>query len=262
MADMDRRKLLWLSGLMLGSLVGCARQPVVDNSNAPGQAQSAAGPNSPNQSTAQNTQQREPKEIDGKPTSFVQIAEVQAQIATDESRPGTDRQNAAELAKTNYRRAIKLDPKCLAAYQGMARLCSDLGEHELAIHALDSALAVYPKESQLWYDRGMIMGRQKRYDDAVQNLNQALQIDPNNAKYGKTLGLMLARMGRGDDGVAYLMRWMKEADARYNVARIMEHIGLTAESQRQLQLALKADPTHEASLSLMNKDSVTPAGLR
>jgi len=252
---MDRRKLLWLSGLVVGGAVGCAQPQVMDKSGSSAQAGSVSSPNNASNQIARNTQPADSQKIDAKPSSLVQIADVQAQLAVDQSRSREDRQNALELAKTNYQRALKLDPNCLAAYLGMARVCSGAGEHELAIQALDSALAKYPREAQLWYERGMIMGREKRFDESVRNLNQALQIDPNNANYGKSLGLMLARMGRGDEGVAVLQHWMSEADAHYNVARILEHMGLTAESQRQLQLALRSDPNHQASLAIFKGEA-------
>jgi Tfp pilus assembly protein PilF len=248
MTDMDRRKLVWLSGLIVGGLVGCAQTAANKPAPAANQAAVASSNNSSNQ-TASN-QSPDSQKIDAKPSSLAQIADLQAEIANDKSRSNDDRQNALNLAKTNYQRAIKLDANYLPAYLGMARLCSSTGEHEAAVNMLDSALAKFPREAQLWYERGMIMGREKKYDEALGNLNQAVKLDPNNATYGKNVGLMLARAGRADDGVAALQHWMSEPDAHYNVARILEHMGQTAESRRQLQLALQADPNHHASLAM------------
>jgi tetratricopeptide (TPR) repeat protein len=250
MTDMDRRKMFWLSSFVLGSLAGCAHTSTGDKPGNTSQAGTVASAQ-----TASREQPPEPKDVDAKPASLVQIADIQAEVVKDKSRSQADRQNALDLAKTNYRRAIKLDPNCLPAYLGLAHLCSDAGEHDLAIQALDSALAKLPRDASLWYERGMVMGRQKRYDDAIRNLNQAIQLDPSNANYGKSLGLMLAHAGRADEAVVALQHWMSDADAHYNVARILEHIGLAAESQRQLQLALRADPTHQASLAMYKAEA-------
>jgi tetratricopeptide (TPR) repeat protein len=255
---MDRRKLIYLSGMVVGSLVGCNHQQVVNNPDTAAQAQSAASSgDGANQTASRSAQKPEPTEIDAKPSSIVQIADVQAAVVADEARSPQDRQNAVALAKKNYRRAIQLDPKYIPAYLGLAHVCSDAGEHDEAILVLDTALAKFPREGQLWYDRGMVMGRLRRYDEAIRNLQKAVEIDSKNPKYGKSMGLMLARMGRDEEGVAWLKKWMSEADARYNVARLMEHMGLTAESQRQLQLALKADPGHQATLELLNEQAST-----
>ncbi len=247
---MDRRTKLWLSGLLVGGLAGCAHTSA-DKSSAD---KNQTGPVAAS-SNASNSPPADPQKVDAKPSSLVQIADIQAQVAKDQNRSHDDRQASLELAKTNYQRALKLDANCLPAYIGLARVCSDAGEHQMAIQTLDLALAKHAREGQLWYERGMVMGRQKQYDESVRNLSQALQIEPKNATYGKSLGLMLARAGRGDEGAAALQHWMSEADAQYNVAKILEHIGQSAESQRHLQLALRADPNHQASLAMYRAEA-------
>ncbi len=254
---MERRKYVWLSGLVIGGLVGCAHT-AADKSGSADKSQPGpvAAVSNSSDSSASNSQSPESQKVDAKPSSLVQIADVQAQVSKDPARSRQDRQNALDLAKTNYQRALKLDANCLAAYLGLARVCSDAGEHQMAIQTLDLALAKHAREAQLWYERGIVMGRQKQYDEAAGNLNQALQIEPKNSAYGKTLGLMLARAGRGDEGAAALQHWMSEADAHYNVAKILERMGQSAESQRHLQLALRADPNHQASLAMYQAGAV------
>src|SRR5262249_49317203 len=129
---MDRRKLIWVSGLMIGGLVGCNRHATVNN-NTDVVAQSDSSPSSgdsPYQHASRDSKKAEPHEIDAKPSSITQIADVQSQVVVDQNRSQEDRQNALELAKKNYRRAIQLDPKYLPAYEGLAHVCSDAGEHD------------------------------------------------------------------------------------------------------------------------------------
>jgi hypothetical protein len=47
------------------------------------------------------------------------------------------------------------------------------------------------------------------------------------------------------------MKSMPEEDARYNVARMMEHIGHRDEADRQLKLALKANPNHQPTIAML-----------
>src|SRR5579871_267042 len=173
MTDMDRRKLIWLSGLMVGGLVGCAQTSANKPAPAANQPTVASSNNNSNQSASNSS--ADSQKIDAKPGSLVQIADLQSEIANDKSRSNEDRQSALNLAKTNYQRAIKLDANCLPAYLGMARLCSNAGEHDAAVQTLDSALAKFPREAQLWYERGMVTGREKKFDEAIGNLNQAVK---------------------------------------------------------------------------------------
>ena len=70
---------------------------------------------------------------------------------------------------------------------------------------------------------------------------------------------MLARMGRPEEAMPWLAKAMPEADARYNLAQMMRHIGQADASQQQMDLALQADPNHIATLKLMSEGHAPPA---
>jgi tetratricopeptide (TPR) repeat protein len=241
---MDRRKLLCLGGFILGAATGCTRHEVVNSDPyAPAAVQSAARP-------AERKRKAEPpvKEADLKPETFVKFATMQSEAAVNEELASEQRNSNAQLAKQNYSKALQLDPNCLSATVGLARLCSALGDHEQAVTLLDKALQKKPEMAGLWYERGMVMGRQKQFDAALANLRKAYQLEPTNTHFNKSVGLMMARMGQPEEAVAWLKKTMGEADARYNVAHIMRHLGQEAEAKRQLSLALGADPGHQPTL--------------
>jgi lipopolysaccharide biosynthesis regulator YciM len=208
------------------------------------------------------------KVLDAKPESCVKIGNLKAEIALDKNRSEQDRSSSARLAKNAYNRALQLDPKCLDAYLGLGRLSTWLGEYDQAMAAYGAALAKFPKKAIVHYERGMCLARQKKLDDAIPELTAAAQLEPANHQYTKGVGLLMARLGKSDEAVNWLTKSMPEADARYNVARMMGHIGREDEEQRQLQLALKADPNHQATLSLLagpktsdsSAEPVQPAG--
>jgi tetratricopeptide (TPR) repeat protein len=253
---MECRKLLWCGSLALGAVLGCHRRELIHsdpyNSN-PNQVM--ATERSQRKWGARTVRRKEPDTLvtqtDGKPETLVKIAEVQSQLAVDESRPADQRQKALSLAKHNYQRAIQLDNRHVAAYLGLGRLCSLVGEHSQALATLDDGLAKVPQDASLWFERGMVLGRQQRFEEAISNLKKASQLDPNNSQFVKSVGLMLARAGRADEGVAYLVRVMPEADARYNVGKIMQHIGQANEARRQFEIALRVNPNHEATLAAL-----------
>src|SRR5262245_61434781 len=248
---MDGRKLVLLGGMALLGLVGCTRQETVKN-NDPYISTGVGGASKTADSTARKVEPKEPsKVLDAKPETCVKLGDIQADLALDKSRSDEDRALSAKHAKDAYKRALQLDPKCLSAYIGLGRLCSWLNEYDQAMAAYDAALAKQPKQPSLWYERGMCLARQKRFDESLSNLTKASQLDSSSAQYSKGVGLMLARLGRTDEAIKWLAKSMPEADARYNAARMLEHLGREEESRLQLQLALKANPTHQASLEML-----------
>src|SRR5262249_11805701 len=82
---------------------------------------------------------------------------------------------------------------------------------------------------------------------------------PHNMEYCKRVGFMLARQGRDEDGLAWLRKAMPEADAQYNMARMMQHIGQGDASRRHLMLALQTQPAHEASQQMLMEGKQPPA---
>jgi tetratricopeptide (TPR) repeat protein len=253
---MERRKLLWGSSLALGMLIGCTRREVVQPDPYNPVPATASPDRASRRTKAPIVRRNEPDTLvtqtEGKPETLVKIAEVQSQLAVDENRPAEQRQKALTLAKHNYQRAIQIDNRHAPAYLGLGRLCSLVGEHQQALKILDEGLAKIPNDALLWFERGMVLGRLQRFDEAIASLIRASQIDPNNSQLAKSVGLMMARAGRADEGASWLGRVMSEADARFNVGRIMQHIGQTEEARRQLELALRANPNHEGALAALD----------
>lgn len=60
----------------------------------------------------------------------------------------------------------------------------------------------------------------------------------------KTLGFCLARTGKWDEAFAMLCQIMPEAQARHNLAGLLDHLGYADASKQQLQAAVKADPNY------------------
>lgn len=254
---MDCRKLIWLGGLAIGGLIGCRHQAAVKD----GDPYSAVSPQGtlvkapaeahPPRVVKSESSKEVSHVLDAKPESCVKIGDLKSEIALDKNRSDEDRATAARQAKNAYHRALQLDPKHLSAYLGLARLSMWLGEYDEAMKTYDTALAKFPKEAIVWYEHGMCLARQKKLDEALPNLQKAAKLEPANAQYSKGVGLLLARLGKADEAISWLMKSMPEEDARYNVARMMEHIGRRDEADRQLKLALKANPNHQPTIAML-----------
>lgn len=258
---MDCRKVLWLGGLAVSALIGCNRHATVKD----GDPYSAVSPQGtivkappearPFQTRKSDSSKEVSRVLDAKPESCVKIGDLKTEIALDKNRTDEDRATAARQARDAYNRALQLDPKHLAAYLGLARLSMCLNEYDQAMLAYDKALAKFPREAIVRYEHGMCLARQKKLEEALADLQKAAQMEPSNAQYTKSVGLMLARLGKADEAIPWLMKSMPEEDARYNVARMMEHIGQRGEVERQLKLALKANPNHQPTIAMLTGPS-------
>ena len=72
----------------------------------------------------------------------------------------------------------------------------------------------------------------------------ALKIDPENLAFRKTLAFSMARCGKWEEAFDVMCQVMPEAQARYNMARVLEHMKQSDACRQQLMLALKADPNY------------------
>ena len=104
---------------------------------------------------------------------------------------------------------------------------------------------VAPNEPAVWEMQGNYFSRTKEWDAAIECLTRATQLAPDNKDYQKKLGFALARSGRIDEGYAMLTRCMGEAEARYNIARMLQHLEQPMACRWYLQMALQADPNYE-----------------
>ena len=92
-------------------------------------------------------------------------------------------------------------------------------------------------------------------------LSTLLKGDPQNREYRKTKGFCLARAGKWEEAFEVLHDLMGEAEARYYMARVLEHQNHTDDSRLQLQLALKKDPSYAPArefLAELDQPRTTP----
>lgn len=290
---MEGRKVLWLGCAILCGLTGCSwfdkRDKHPGLAVSPPKSQREVRVDTPvtNVVTRDKSDKDEPKQLNAKPATCVSMGDFKAQIATDASRPAGERELFGQQAKQAYRRALEQDPKYVPAWMGLGTVCESMGDKDEAINHYrtvlkidpkhvpahigvariyenngqrDAAMSTYkaataamPRDASLWHEQGLCYGRAKQFDEALPCLERAANLRPTNNDYNKSVGFMLARMGRGDEALPWLTKAMPEADARYNIARMLEHIGQEQASQTQLALALKADPNHIPSLKRMNE---------
>jgi Tfp pilus assembly protein PilF len=289
-----RRFLRWcLSGGLLVGAVGCNRNSYHDKFGMPRPGETASaiagtgnrpslwnwgrtpsGPPGPGQAVpghpgpVPNEVASAPVRRSGKgllPETEATLAETHLAAALADP-PPPNRDELLDMARQRYQRALKSDPKNKAALRGMAGMYAKLGDRDRALEVYRKYLKQYPKDHEFMHDVAVTHAQWKDWNGAAAWCEQALKLDPENRAYRKTMGFCLARGGRWDDAFAVFSQFMPEAQARYNIARALEHLNHPDASREQLQLALQADPTFApareflAELTQPAQPAVPPTG--
>ncbi|MCI0704031.1 MAG: tetratricopeptide repeat protein, partial [Planctomycetia bacterium] len=186
-------------------------------------------------------------EVSKKPPSaetLVALADTQLEAAFDERTVPGSREALLDKARLGYQKALKLEPKNKVALLGIARFYAKAGEREKAIEAYKKYLTKFPKDADVAHEVAIMYARWKDFAGAVSWCEHALKLDPENRAVKKTLGFCLARAGKWEEGFVVLCQIMPEAQARHNLAGLLDHMGHHDASKMQLQLAVKADPNY------------------
>jgi tetratricopeptide (TPR) repeat protein len=112
-----------------------------------------------------------------------------------------------------YTRAIAADPAFSWPYHNIGRLYLDQGDLDRARHWLTKAIEVNPNHWRALFSLGVASHRAQRYDEALAAYSRAVAMNP------------------------------EDADARANIGWILVKIGRDAEGLRELQAAVRLDPS-------------------
>jgi Tfp pilus assembly protein PilF len=180
--------------------------------------------------------------ITPKASSCVAGAEMLRIEANSPQYSQAQRDDFRDRARKGYEQALRIEPKHAAAQLGMARLYSDMNDHDHAVAEYQKALKQDPKSAVALFELGMVHARSKEWSAALGYLKSAYEIDPNNKECANTYGHCLARSGRIDEALDVFRRTVGEARAHYNLARMLHHMNMDDMCRQQLGLALQADP--------------------
>lgn len=253
---MDCRKRMFWSLALLGGMAGCTTTGT--NTTSSTTTTTVAAPTQ----TARVDPDTVKKEHDlPKKDPTPKMCVVWGNVAAGEadlSPSSVDANEKRDQARKAYQQALRLDPKYLPAYQGLAKLYLALQDSEHAVATLQTALKHHPKEAAVYFDLGMIYSRRKEWAPALDNLAKAAQLDPEKRLYVNTLGHAQARAGKPDEALKTFLRVNPEADAYLKVAQMMQHLNQPEACRQYLQTALQKDPKvaggHELLVQLYGTD--------
>lgn len=246
---MDSRAALVLGGSLLMAAAGCQHQ-VLNVANPPPSSSAAKAMPAPDPSQIKKASGKA-KELP--PLVLVSYGNFEAGEAFSDRTDQDRRQVLCDSARADYEKALKLDSKCVPAYQGLARLYTAMHQHPLAVETYHKALKLAPNDAALWYELGLCHNSQKNWGPALECLEKATRIDPANRSYANAMGVVLAASGRYEDSLKCFVRSSGEALGNYRLAQTLRHLQQTELSRRYLEAAVQKDPSL-ADLAMRNGD--------
>ncbi len=165
---------------------------------------------------------------------------------------------------------IKTHPGYLDAYIQMADVYGEMGNLDAALVMLNKALELHPTAPLRWINRGLVLLRQNKTQEAALDFQQALEIEPENFQANAQLGFMYATFNSPENAVnhfkaafafkpdvevgialgqqlARLNRWKESADA-FAAVRKLEPKNTTVLTNEALARAQAGDPSRAAGL--------------
>jgi Tfp pilus assembly protein PilF len=176
--------------------------------------------------------------------TIVAFADTQVETALDEKTPPTNRQSLLDSARNSYQKALQQDPKSKAALLGMARYYSRTDETAKSIEFYKKYLTLYPNDKDVAHEVALAHARWKDWAGAIAWCQFTLKIDPENLAVRKTMAFCYTRAGEWEKGFQVMCEVMPEAQARYLMARVLEHQNQPEKARQQVLLALQADPNY------------------
>ncbi|MBA3995137.1 MAG: hypothetical protein C0469_16585 [Cyanobacteria bacterium DS2.3.42] len=104
-------------------------------------------------------------------------------------------------SEADYRKALELDPKCAAAYAGLAGIYVDSRNFKVAEPLLEKAVRLAPNVPRFWYNKGVMHSIWGQKQKALQCYEKAVKLEPDNPNYWRCRGSIKMKMGDAKGGL-------------------------------------------------------------
>lgn len=130
-----------------------------------------------------------------------------------------------DKAVAEYRRSIEIDPAYPQSHLNLGALLAEQGETSGAIKSFQRALALDSGCTPARLNLAMALGRAGDYGAALAQADSVLVAEPHNATALKERGIILYRMGRENEAVAALKEAARRDTAGTDAAEIYFYLG-------------------------------------
>ncbi|MFX1391574.1 MAG: tetratricopeptide repeat protein [Promethearchaeota archaeon] len=96
---------------------------------------------------------------------------------------------------------IKIDEKYDRVWNNKGMVLSKLGRREDAIECYNKAIEIEEKFDLAWYNKGTVLFKLGKIDEAIKCLNKAIEIDEKFVFAWNNMGIILSKSGRKDEAI-------------------------------------------------------------
>ncbi len=112
-------------------------------------------------------------------------------------------------AEADYKKALELDPRCAAAYAGLAGIYVDSRNFKLAEPLLEKAVKLDPTVPRFWYNKGVMHSIWGQKQKALECYERAVKLEPDNPNYWRCKGSIKMKMGNPKAGLLDCLQALK-----------------------------------------------------
>ncbi|WP_026731209.1 serine/threonine-protein kinase [Fischerella sp. PCC 9605] len=147
-------------------------------------------------------------------------------------------EHRAEAALDQFNNLKEIQPNSAEAWRGRGDALFILGRDSAALESYNKAISLQPKDKRIlmktFINKGKVLYKQQRYQEALDTYEQALKIDNNNAEALSGKGLSLLALGQKKEALENLeqVKQLKPDDPR-----IWQEIGFAIEQSQGRQAA-------------------------
>jgi Flp pilus assembly protein TadD len=182
-----------------------------------------------------------------------QTAELSLAVADQMTASGHFPEAAHHLTHVRH-----LNPKADVSGR-LARLYARMGKDQLALAEFDAAVKAHPRDAALWNDLGYYHYERGNWAEAERALRKALELEPEHQKAWTNLGLALGQAGKYQEALVAFEQVVRPAEARCNLAFVMNTQGKRDEARQLYQEALDLDGSLKLARTMLAKlDNPTP----
>ena len=161
------------------------------------------------------------------------------------------RMRELDRALAAFDRSIQLDPENLQAAYAVIAVLNDAGRPEAALSRCNQFLLRHPNVAQLHFSTGVVCETLGDFHAALEHYDHALKLDPRSFAALQNRGIVLTRLGRIDEAVESNRRLVSgcpdQVDSHYNLAESCLAARRYDEAILAAEQALRIDPGHALS---------------
>ncbi|MFC2027450.1 tetratricopeptide repeat protein [Chloroflexota bacterium] len=113
---------------------------------------------------------------------------------------------------------IQLDPKCVNAWYEKGKILNRLGRLEEALEAFENVICIDPEDSDGWYNKGVILTKMGRTEESLEAYHEASRLNPESADQAKLEGIdFMGILGRNQSALEDLQKFTVDGDGESHI---------------------------------------------